>query len=275
MYRFLTFFFLISATLYAEPPQVLVSLTPYRYLVQRIAEDTVSTAILVPPGSNHDTYSPSINDIVKIGKSSLWFRVGEATESRTVEALVYHNPKIEIVDLRKDLELLVDPNHHCCCGEENDPHIWLSPKMLIPQVEIITNALIKLSPERQDDYLNNAKELILEIQNLDKEISSLLQKSKNKTVLVAHPAFGYLARDYGFSQLAIEHEGKEPTPKQLTELIKTAKELGIQRVFTQPQHNTKGAVQIAKAIDAEMIDIDPIEEDLINSIRKIARNFAQ
>jgi len=41
--------------------------------------------------------------------------------------------------------------------------------------------------------------------------------------MVYHPSFQYFAKSFGLNQIAIEAEGKEPTPKELQLLINTAK----------------------------------------------------
>ena len=45
--------------------------------------------------------------------------------------------------------------------------------------------------------------------------------------MVFHPSWGYFANAYGLKQVPIEIEGKNPKPAQLKELIKHAKEDGI------------------------------------------------
>ena len=54
-----------------------------------------------------------------------------------------------------------------------------------------------------------------------------------KYFIVYHPALTYYARDYGLRQVAIEADGKEPSAKQLTAVIRQAREAGVRRIFYQ------------------------------------------
>lgn len=100
-----------------------------------------------------------------------------------------------------------------------------------------------------------------------------LDSSLQRLILVSHPAFGYLCRDYGLIQLSIEMEGREPTPRYLTELLMKARSSGIKTVFLQRQHNPKGGKKIAKGIGASTQYIDPYAENVVENIRTIANLF--
>jgi zinc transport system substrate-binding protein len=271
----LLFLCLFCSFLAAESPTVLVTLSPYRHLVEKVAGDTVRIEVLVPPGTSTHTYSPSPSQVVAIGKADLWFRIGEVAEEQTMRAIRSHSSHMQVIDLRKGIDLISDESHAHCCGNGHDPHIWLSAKMLRPQVETITDTLIRIQPDQEDLYLQNARTLLLELDNLDRELARTLKNKKGQSILVGHPAFGYLCRDYGLVQMAIEHEGKDPHPRRLTELIRDARQLKIRYIFVQPQHSAKGAEQIAAALGAKIIEIDPNREEVLENLREIAHAFSQ
>ena len=275
-------FFLLPFSVQAEvndtPPTVLVSIAPYRYFVERLAGDAVAVEVLVPPGASSHSYEPRPKQVVTISKAALWLRIGESAEKKTLDALQSHASEMRIVDLREGLDLISIPHHHhghqCCCGDGHDPHIWLSARMAQPQAQRIAEELIHLLPERAATITDNLNSLLEDLKALDLELTALFADRAPVTILTAHPAYGYLCRDYGIRQLGIEYEGRDPTPRQLTSVIDEARSLGIRRVFVQQQHNRKGAEVVANAIGAEVIDLDPFSEDYLNNLRSIVTAFA-
>ena len=93
---------------------------------------------------------------------------------------------------------------------------------------------------------------------------------KQSAILVAHPAFGYFCKDYDLIQLSIEIEGKEPLPKDISNILHAAKEHTVRSVFTEPQYSTKGAELIAKQLKIPVYMVDPYSSDYIQNLKTIA-----
>ena len=66
--------------------------------------------------------------------------------------------------------------------------------------------------------------------------------------------------------MAIEADGQEPSAKQLTAIIRQAREDGVRRIFYQNQFPASTVEIIARDIDAEYVEIDPLGEDAIANI---------
>ncbi|HPE46646.1 MAG TPA: zinc ABC transporter substrate-binding protein, partial [Deltaproteobacteria bacterium] len=92
-------------------------------------------------------------------------------------------------------------------------------------------------------------------------------------IYVFHPAFGYLADAYGFSQVSVEAGGKEPSARQLAHLVSRARAEGVRVVFVQPQFSRKNAQAVARAIRGAVVPIDPLPEDYIGEMKKMARTI--
>ncbi|MBO7523863.1 MAG: zinc ABC transporter substrate-binding protein, partial [Bacteroidales bacterium] len=82
-----------------------------------------------------------------------------------------------------------------------------------------------------------------------------------------------LAKDYGLTELAIEQDGKEPSPSELKHLIDEAKEDGITTVFIQKEFDKRYAQTISSDLEAEVVVIDPLSEDWINATREIIESL--
>ena len=86
---------------------------------------------------------------------------------------------------------------------------------------------------------------------------------------IYHPALTYLARDYGLSQVAIEHEGKEPSAKHLARIIDQAREASIKHIFYQSEFPASSVEAICKDTNSNAVEINPLEEDIFSNILHI------
>lgn len=286
MFRFskslaLTVFFVFTSfCLFAETKQesshyVLVSVSPHRFFVKKIAGNTLDVGLMVPAGASAHTYDPTPKQMIAASNADIWFRIGENFEDKAIRALRQQTPKMRIVDLRENLDLISDPTHICMHHKGcMDLHFWLSPKLAKTQAETIAKALIELYPENADLYKQNLQQFQKELDDLDQEIAHGLTNLKSRTIMVSHPAYGYFARDYGLNQFSIEFEGKDPTPQQLTRILNEARKQNIQTVFIQPQYSSKGAKLIAEQIKARVVTLDPYSEDFYTTLRNITKSIS-
>ncbi len=256
---------------------VLVSVAPHVDLIQRIAGDTLAVELLVPAGVSMHTYEPNPKQVLKVAKADLWFGIGETFESKLLQALQTQNRCLQFVDLRNGVDLIYcDPRSsygHCHCCQKNgaDLHIWLSPKQMKAQAIAIAQALQSKYPEHAKLYQKNLDQLLQDLDQLDRELTVLFAQAPSRTFMVAHAAYAYLARDYNLKQIPIEYEGRDPSPRQLTELLQQARQAGVTIIFTQPQYGDKAAKLIAESIGARLVSLDPYNPDYFASMRRIGQ----
>jgi len=259
---------------------VLVSIPPHKYFVEKIADDSINVLLLLPPGGSPHSYEPNARQILDSAKADIWFQVGEGFEERAESALKGHRPDLQVVDLRDGLDLIrysegesfhqCGHAHHCF-----DPHIWLSPRLAKKQAEKIAQVLSLKFPEKRLIFQKNLEIFLKKLDQLDLEITAILKPLENRKIMVSHPAYAYFCRDYGLTQHSVEFEGKDPTPRQVTDILNEARKYQIKTIFVQVQHSSKGARLIATEVGAKIVDLDPLEEDYLQNMRKIARSFAQ
>jgi len=258
-----------------ETPTILVSVAPHQFLVEQIAGSTIQILLMVPEGASSHTYEPSPKQMLAASKAVVWFRLGEPFETQAVAALKSYQPKLQLVDLREGLPLIQD---HVCmhahCHDEPDPHVWLSPPLLVTQAQTITHTLSQMFPEHQALYHQNMETLHQRLETLDQELREWLAPITRRTLLVSHPAYAYFCRSYQLTQMAIEFEGKDPTPRQLTALLTQARNASINRIYIQPQYSSKGARLVAETLDVPVVSLNPYEKNVIESLRTIGKAVA-
>lgn len=177
-----------------------------------------------------------------------------------------------------------DPGHNHDHGHDHDhdhaglpdPHIWLSPRLVLLQARATRDALIAADPEGKAVYRAGYDALAKDIADLDAELAALFAAipAGRKSFLVFHPSWGYFARDYGLTQIPVERMGKEPGPKELARIIETGRKEGVVAIFVQPQFSRKSAQEIARALSANVLTIDPLAEDWAANLRSAGRALA-
>jgi zinc transport system substrate-binding protein len=269
-----------------EKINILVSILPQVEFVEKIGGEKVDVHEMIPPGFSPATYDPSPEELKKLQGAEIYFRIGHIPfEKAQMDKLADLNSEMIVVDTSKNIPLLemvahshgdeVHEDEHTDEDEHeheggSDPHIWLSPKLVKIQAKHITDTLISYSPENEEYFTANYNAFIDELKELDSALETTFEPINGETILVFHPAFGYLADAYDFEQEAIEIEGKDPSPEHLKNIIDEAKEDNIEVIFVQKQFSTKSAQAIADEIDGAVVQIDPLAKDYIENMRDLA-----
>lgn len=257
---------------------VLTTLAPYKFFVEQIAGNTIQTKLIVPTGASPHSYEPTSRQVLEASRADIWFLIGEPFEERSLQALKSYRKEMKAIDMREGIPLLDESedhhHHHCRHIGCKDPHIWMSPRLVKKQAETIAKTLSDVYPENKELFQKNLKTFQKNLDNLDLEISKVLQSMRNHTILVSHPAYAYFCKDYGIKQISIEFEGKDPSPKQLTELLQKARENKSPFIFIQQQNPSKGARLIAREIGAEVINLDPLAENYFENMISISKSLS-
>ena len=143
-----------------------------------------------------------------------------------------------------------------------DPHVWLDPEFAKKEVENIRDGLIAIDPNNRDKYLSNAKNFSDQLDRLDRDIRTDLQSCKKKDFISFHNSFSYFAKRYGLNQHSISNAGPEVeiTPKRLTDVIDTAKNLQLHVIYSEELIDPRYASAVAQEIpDAKVLVLSPIE----------------
>lgn len=256
-----------------------VSILPQEFFVARIGGPHVIVDVLVGPGQEPHTFELTPKAMTSLAQADLFFTLGLPFEQVIVKKLARTNHKVKIIDTTRGVTFLelrdedAHDHHHAHKSDAKesaeDPHIWLDPSLVKIQAANIAQALATQDPAHANDYQANLTAFQRELDELDAELVAALKPYKGQKFYVYHPAFGYFAARYGLLQAPVEVGGKEPTAKQIAQLIKSAKENGIKIIFVEPQFSTKGAEIIAKAIGGTIVPIDPLSKDYLNNMRAI------
>ena len=145
------------------------------------------------------------------------------------------NKNLKVIPLGKSLahKYLLEAGECTCCAEgaedehaehDHDPHAWLGNKQAIRYVESIAKHLGEIYPQHHDTFIRNAAAYIEKLKALQAEGDEKLKggKAEDRKIVTVHGSMGYFADSYKvtISGVVQTTPGKEPTPKQLADLIK-------------------------------------------------------
>ena len=232
--------------------QVAASFYPMAEFARNVGGDKVEVTMLVPDGAEAHDWEPSPTDLAKLGRAQVFVYNG-IVESWAEQAIAALNErKLVAVQAGKDL--------YARQGKQ-DPHVWISPKKAIIEVNRITDALCQADQDNAAYYQGNRDKYVEKLHALDKQLSQLTAKAPRKVFVTAHAAFGHLADDYGLQQLAVNglSPTAEPTPADLQNLIKVVEKEKIEYIFFETLTDPKTAELLAKETGAKTAVLDPLE----------------
>lgn len=276
--------------------QIYTTVYPLQYFAERIGGDAVNVASIYPAGANEHTFEPTQKDMIALADADLFFYIGLGLEGFVENAkktLAGENVKLvaAVDSVSDDLLMTSDHDDHeeVATEEEHeevvleetgheghdhgetDPHVWISPKISQSLALSIKDSLIEAAPDQKELFVQNYDVLVEELQQLDTDFDEMAQAATNKTFFVSHEAFGYIANTYGLEQIAIAglNSQNEPSQKELTAIIKLAKEHEIEYILFEQNISSKLTEVIQQEVGAKSLVLHNLgvlsQEDIDNN----------
>lgn len=250
---------------------ITVSIAPFRYFVEAIAGNDFSVNVMVPPGSDPHVYEPVPEQITRLRSSEGYVSNGYlGFEMAWLDRFYEANPGMKKLNLGETIDPISSSEHHeHGMNEGADPHYWVSPKCAASMASAIKSFVSELNPAHAGMYEKNYSLLMKKIGKLDTRADSLFSGFRGKAFMIFHPNLAYVARDYGLREIAVEWEGKEPSPARMKELIDIAAHDSIKAIFVQREFDKRNAKVIAGETGAELVIIDPLSADWYSATAEI------
>jgi zinc transport system substrate-binding protein len=272
-----------------DNPTLTVTLPPQKYILEQIVGDTYTVNSLLAPGTDPETFDPSINHITGLQKSQAYFRIGNiGFEQASLAKITENYPNLPIINSSKGIKLIKgthDANHGHKKGRNHpegpeppeafDPHVWVTPNNMKIMANNMYETVCQLNPSKKGMYTKRYKKLLLELKILDDSINSILSNSTNRNFAIWHPSLTYFAQDYGLKQLAIEGEGKEIPPSIFKQRLDSLKLIGPKVFFIEKEHDPSQSETLAAQTGIRTETISLTDYDITDNILKIAHAIAR
>lgn len=265
--------------------KVVTTFYPMYEFSKQVAGDHADVVALIPSGVEPHDWEPSAKDMAVLKDADVFVYNG-IVEGWAENALASAaNDKRIVVEASKNLSLIEgteeedEHEHGDGHAEEEhgmDPHVWLSPALAQQEVAAIQAALEQADPAHRDDYRKNAEAYIAKLKELDQAYRDGLSDVKRKEFVTQHAAFGYLAKEYGLTQVPIAglSPEQEPAPGEMAKVVEFAKEHQVKTIFFETLVEPKVAQVVADEIGAKTDVLNPLEgltdDEIKNNLDYIA-----
>lgn len=278
--------------------KAIVSIAPLKGIVEAILPAGSTVETLIPPGVSEHGYEIPPTKLAALNRADLVVIVGMGLEPQ-VEKFLKANARasrqvVEFAetvgiddhdeheghdhdghdhadhkheDAKKDAKDDKKDDHaNCDHGHgAHDPHLWLAPQLVIQLVPAIVESAKKSlgsgpgAAAAGAEVDRKAAALIQRLSMLDQTYETSIKNAKRKKVVVAHDAYGHLAKRYGFETIAIAGlAAGEPSPGSIAQAIKAVKDEGLPCVFIEPQLSPQAAKLIAEKTGVKTMTLDPL-----------------
>lgn len=238
---------------------VVVSFYPLYFFASEIGGEKASVINITPSGAEPHDFEPTARDMAKMENSKLIILNGGDLETWQNDIRKNIDPKsTQLVVAGEDLTM----QKVTADGQVGiDPHVWLSPVLAQKMVDRIAQGFAQADSKNKDYYNANADALKNKLAQLDAQYEQRLSDCARKDIITAHAAFGYLVAEYGLKQVSLAglSPDAEPSPSQLAEITKFARDNGVKYIFFESLASPKLAETLASEVGAQTLVLDPLE----------------
>jgi zinc transport system substrate-binding protein len=225
---------------------VVTTIYPLEYFASVIGGDHAEVRNIVPAGSEPHDYEPTPRQVAEVLEADVLVTIGAGLDAWAAEAGsdALTVTATEVVETTNE-----------------DPHVWLDPVLAQHIAFALRDAFTATDPEHARDYNANTEGLVAALQSLHDEYERAFVDCELNDIIVSHDAFGYLARRYEFTlhPIAGLSPEAEPSVRDLSNLAKQARNLGVTTIFFETLVSPDLAHTLASEIGAETAVLNPLE----------------
>ncbi|MFS0780455.1 metal ABC transporter solute-binding protein, Zn/Mn family [Bacillus sp. 1P06AnD] len=253
-----------------DPLSVYTTVYPLQYLTEQIGGTHVDVKTVYPPGADEHSFEPSQKDLISMAQADEFFYIGHHLEGFVTKAKpILSKEGVKMVAVGETLDHAklqdahegIEDDH----GHEEDshghgdvnPHVWLDPALMVDMATEIKKQLAEKQPENKDYFEKNYNMVTKELNSLNEEYASTIEKAPKKEIIVSHAAYGYWEKEYGLKQIAVSgiSSSSEPTQKELKNIMELAKKKQIHYVLFEQNIPSKLTSIVQKELGAKKLHL--------------------
>ena len=257
--------------------QIVCTNFPSYDFAKHIVKDHGEVTMLVKPGMDIHSFSPSPKDLKAVADSDLLIYTGGDSDEWVGKVLDATGKKPGSVFRMMDAVKLTEEEHtegmqsEGEAEKEKDPemdeHVWTAPANAIEIVKKLNTAISKLDGVHAKEYQKNTEAYTKELTDLDHSFRDVIDHADRKEIIVGDRfPFLYFVKEYGLTYYAAFPgcaKDTEADPKTIAFLIDKVKADQIPVIFHIELSNQQMSRSIAEATGAE--------ERQLNSIHNVTQ----
>ncbi len=260
---------LVGTAAQARELSIVVTVHPLALLLNEIGGERVAIHVLVPPGASPHSFEPKPSDLVRVSRADAFLNVGGGLDDWAARLFATAREDRQPIAVSSLLGLVgranvSKPGHERDHGDHqehgDDPHIWLDPILVREEiVPALTALLIRHDPSGAAYYQNRAARFRNRLGQLDLEIRRLLG-TEARHYVAFHNAWRHFAARYGLEEIGVVQEmaGEEPTPRELGNLVRSARRAGAGAILVEPQLSPRIARTLSAEFGGTTVLVDPL-----------------
>ena len=223
-------------------------------LVKNVVRGRAEVEVLMGSGTDPHLYQPSRYDLVALSKADIIFFNGLYLEGKLSKILlkIDQAEKRSVAVAEKAKEKIGD--QLILTKDGYDPHLWMDVSAWIVVLQVIENKLSARDPANSEFYKDNALRYQENLFKLDQYAKDVLGSipERQRILITAHDAFGYLGRAYGIEVRGIQGMSTESEAGlyQIEELVSFVVDQKVSAIFVESsvsQKNVRALIEGARA----------------------------
>lgn len=234
--------------------QVVATSTIIADLAAQIGAEEIALTGLLQPGADPHIYEPVSQDSRSIEEADLILYNGYNLEPaliKLIQASGIKAEKLAVAEVVPPLDFAYQDQR------QPDPHVWGNVENAIEMTKAIRDILIKLSPEDEEIFDQNADRLISNLQHLHIWVSeqiTTIPPSQRKLV-TTHDAFQYYADAYGLeivgTLIGMSTE-EQPSAQTVARLVEAVRIANVPGIFAETTINPKLIQTVATEANVQL-----------------------
>lgn len=232
-------------------------------LAGRIGGDQVTVFDLLERGEDPHLFQPRPEDMQKASRADLVLAVGLGLEPYLDQLRQGASADASWLIIGDQLP---DPlSGHTCTAHDHadhahhdhgefDPHWWHSIGNMELAAEMVRARLTEIAPAHAREFRDRTDGYLDQLTALKNWAALQIEKipPDRRILVTSHLAFGYFARDYGFTVLPLAGTSttEQPSSQAVRELIETMKSHRVRAVFAEDRENPRVLEQILQETGA-------------------------
>jgi zinc transport system substrate-binding protein len=278
----LVVFFSIPTLSYAEKLPVVASIFPLADMARQIGGDDVDVTTIVPAGASPHTFELKPSIVRKFASAKVFLMIGVGLEYWADQLVHSSGGKLKPVVLSDGMTLIhATESHHDEAADHQshasgksrhakhnhdhdhgsgNPHIWLDPHLVKLMAARIQEAFSAADPDHAAAYARRNLNFLDQLDALDREIAGSVAQFKTRQVVSFHSSWDYFIARYGLTLSGVieKSPGRNPTPREIADIVSSIRSFHIRAVFAEPQFSPKVADVIASEAGVKVLILDPL-----------------